>query len=315
MITPTSSLEDFLVGSDKDPVTPSLDPPLNTLAGVSKSNAEKIRYCLDVKQAQDLNPEAGFERRSYNRICDRYSNILPWRCNSIEWSPFPIGLNRSFYYLNASPIPLPMTTYISAQGPLPQTVPHFLAYISLHKIRHVVTLTMPKEVHKGVLCDKCYPWWEADNFPITLPNETVINYLACRHIAKAGAESYVQRLYSSFIQHHFTFWHDSKAPDLNLFYQLLKKIPPNQGPILVHCSAGIGRSGTFIAAHSLINEALVHLHQGTAAHAIPVDIETRIFEMRRHRASMVQTNVQVQCIIEVLSLLGSRLSQTAHKTG
>ena len=73
-----------------------------------------------------------------------------------------------------------------------------------------------------------------------------------------------------------------------------ERVSPEQRPIVVHCSAGVGRSGTFIALDRIL--------QGIRKYDV-VDIFGIVFEMRKERVWMVQTEQQYICIHQVLHLV------------
>ena len=73
-----------------------------------------------------------------------------------------------------------------------------------------------------------------------------------------------------------------------------ERVSPEQRPIVVHCSAGVGRSGTFIALDRIL--------QGIRKYDV-VDIFGIVFEMRKERVWMVQTEQQYICIHQVLQLV------------
>eukprot|EP00005_Dracoamoeba_jomungandri_P000529 CAMPEP_0174253518 /NCGR_PEP_ID=MMETSP0439-20130205/2873_1 /TAXON_ID=0 /ORGANISM="Stereomyxa ramosa, Strain Chinc5" /LENGTH=586 /DNA_ID=CAMNT_0015334575 /DNA_START=302 /DNA_END=2062 /DNA_ORIENTATION=- len=99
----------------------------------------------------------------------------------------------------------------------------------------------------------------------------------------------------SVVQIHFTGWPDFGAPkDTASFYEVLQTMdeykhnsPKGQdGPIILHCSAGLGRTGTLIAAHI----ALEQLELYGANH--PINLKEIVQKLRQQRNGMVQTTEQ-----------------------
>lgn len=87
---------------------------------------------------------------------------------------------------------------------------------------------------------------------------------------------------------HFTAWPDFGVPErpqvLIKFVRAFRfRTPPDTRPVVVHCSAGVGRSGTFIA----LDRLLQHILQDDC-----VDIFGIVYEMRKERVCMVQTEVK-----------------------
>ncbi|ELU03941.1 hypothetical protein CAPTEDRAFT_222638 [Capitella teleta] len=98
---------------------------------------------------------------------------------------------------------------------------------------------------------------------------------------------------------HYLSWPDMKAPNktgsIVPFVRLIRAtVQLDGGPILVHCSAGVGRSGTFIA--------LDHLMQHIEEHD-DIDIYGTVYQMRKHRCCMVQTESQYIFIHKCLEFI------------
>merc|ERR1712107_719809 len=122
--------------------------------------------------------------------------------------------------------------------------------------------------------------------------------LACdRHAYKVHREreGKVRSLFT--IRHfHFTTWPDFGVPEppqtLVRFVRAFRdRVSPEQRPIVAHCSAGVGRSGTFIALDRIL--------QGIRKYDV-VDIFGIVYEMRKERVWMVQTEQQYICIHQCL---------------
>ncbi|GBL87883.1 Tyrosine-protein phosphatase 10D [Araneus ventricosus] len=102
---------------------------------------------------------------------------------------------------------------------------------------------------------------------------------------------------SRIIRHfHFTTWPDFGVPDppqtLVKFVRTFRdRILPDNKPIVVHCSAGVGRSGTFIALDHILQKIQKHDY---------VDIFSIVYEMRKERVWMVQNEQQYICIHQCL---------------
>uniref|UniRef100_A0ACB8F619 Uncharacterized protein n=1 Tax=Sphaerodactylus townsendi TaxID=933632 RepID=A0ACB8F619_9SAUR len=89
-------------------------------------------------------------------------------------------------------------------------------------------------------------------------------------------------------QFHFTSWPDHGVPcyatGLLGFVRQVKFLnPPEAGPIVVHCSAGAGRTGCFIAIDIMLDMAE---NEGV------VDIFNCVRELRSQRVNLVQTEEQ-----------------------
>ena len=100
---------------------------------------------------------------------------------------------------------------------------------------------------------------------------------------------------------HYKNWPDHGAPDPALFHRFLALLddahPGSSYPIFVHCAAGIGRSGTFVAAHSLRKEVLMHR---ASDGPLSINIAKRILEMRMQRYKLLSRPTQLRAVIEAV---------------
>ena len=108
------------------------------------------------------------------------------------------------------------------------------------------------------------------------------------HLSLQSLESDAPPLKVTHFQ--YTVWPDHGVPQQsNSLMAFIRRVrvshpPSNSAPLLVHCSAGVGRTGTFIALDSLILQMK----------EIPtINVYEFVKEMREQRAQMVQTDVRV----------------------
>ncbi|XP_049865569.1 tyrosine-protein phosphatase 10D isoform X2 [Pectinophora gossypiella] len=237
-----------------------------------------------------------------NRPKNRFTNILPY--DHSRYKLQPVDDEEGSDYINANYVPGHNSPreFIVTQGPLHCTRDDFWRMCWESGSRAIVMLT--RCVEKGR--EKCDRYWPYDTRPVyygdiavtalnesRYPDWTVTELMVCR-----GAE---QRVVKHF---HFTTWPDFGVPDppttLARFVRAFReRCPPHAvdaRPVIVHCSAGVGRSGTFIT----LDRALQQL----AAHAEYIDIFGMVYAMRRERVWMVQTEQQYicihQCVVAVL---------------
>ncbi|XP_022829301.1 tyrosine-protein phosphatase 10D-like [Spodoptera litura] len=230
-----------------------------------------------------------------NRPKNRFTNILPY--DHSRYKLQPVDDEEGSDYINANYVPGHNSPreFIVTQGPLHCTRDDFWRMCWESGSRAIVMLT--RCVEKGR--EKCDRYWPYDTRPVyygdiavtalnesRYPDWTVTELMLCR-----GAE---QRVLKHF---HFTTWPDFGVPDppttLARFVRAFReRCPADARPVVVHCSAGVGRSGTFITLDTAL--------QQLAAHADCLDVFGMVHAMRRERVWMVQTEQQYICIHQCL---------------
>ncbi|MGH0144638.1 UNVERIFIED_CONTAM: hypothetical protein FKN15_003719 [Acipenser sinensis] len=224
-----------------------------------------------------------------NRGKNRFTNVLPYdwcrvKLSAIDGEPFSD-------YINANYMPGYHTAkeFIAAQGPLPNTVEDFWRMAWENQVEAIVMLTNCIENTKV----KCEQYWPLDYTPCTYGDISVTTSSeqkqpdwTLRDFTLKHTKSSESRTVKQF---HFTAWPDHGVPDntatLIQFRALVRKFLDNRernGPAIVHCSAGVGRTGTLIALDSL----LLQIEREKA-----VGIQSFVQKMRLHRPLMVQTEV------------------------
>ncbi|NXU15716.1 PTPRJ phosphatase, partial [Pardalotus punctatus] len=235
-----------------------------------------------------------------NRGKNRYNNVLPYDISRVKL------LNQSSEtgdYINANYMPgyNSKKAFIAAQGPLPNTIEDFWQMIWEKNIYSIVMLTKCVEQART----KCEQYWP-DKQPksygdiiVTMVSEIVLPEWTIRDftVEKSNTpESHTVR------QFHFTSWPDHGVPEttdlLINFRHLVHEYNsqnPMDSPTLVHCSAGVGRTGTFIAIDRLIQQMEM---ENT------VDVYGVVYDLRMHRPLMVQTEDQYvflnQCVMDII---------------
>lgn len=179
-------------------------------------------------------------------------------------------------------------TFICAQGPLERTVFDFWRMIWEHKVCVVVMLTGIEE-HGKI---KCSQYWSDDEPKII---EETFNVAVVS--TKKYSDYIVRRLQVKYIKDedskdereilhfHFMMWKDFLAPEqpswlLRFIKRVNEHYSADRGPLLVHCSAGVGRTGTFVAIDSLLQQLE---DEGQ------VDIYIYICSLRKQRNFLVQS--------------------------
>nr|XP_021530957.1 phosphatidylinositol phosphatase PTPRQ [Aotus nancymaae] len=240
----------------------------------------------------------------WNRAKNRFPNIKPYNNNRVKLIT-DAGVPGSDY-INASYISgyLCPNEFIATQGPLPGTVGDFWRMVWETRAKTLVMLTQCFE--KGRI--RCHQYWPEDNKPVTVFGDIVITKLMEDvQINWTIRDLKIERHgdYMTVRQCNFTAWPEHGVPEnsapLIHFVKLVRASRAHDTtPMIVHCSAGVGRTGVFIA--------LDHLTQHINDHDF-VDIYGLVAELRSERMCMVQNLAQYiflhQCILDLLSNKGS----------
>ncbi|XP_023364459.1 receptor-type tyrosine-protein phosphatase H [Otolemur garnettii] len=238
-----------------------------------------------------------------NSAKNRYRNVLPY-----DWSRVPLkplhGQPGSDY-INASFMPglWSPQEFIATQGPLPHTVGDFWRLVWEQQSHTLVMLTNCME--SGQV--KCEHYWPLDAQPcihghlrVTLMGEQVTKTWAVRDLQVFQVE---EQKMLSVRQFHYLAWPDHGVPHspdpLLAFWKMLRQWLDQEamegGPPIVHCSAGVGRTGTLIALDVLLRQLECEGLVGPF---------TFVRKMRESRPLMVQTEAQYvflhQCILRAL---------------
>ncbi|XP_037610798.1 receptor-type tyrosine-protein phosphatase H-like isoform X6 [Sebastes umbrosus] len=224
-----------------------------------------------------------------NKARNRFNNVLPYDWCRVKLTSSP---NGSSDYINANYMPGYNSNreYIATQGPLPSTVNDFWRMIWEQRVNGIVMVTNCTEGGKT----KCQRYWPADSKPclngellVTIRSEQEEPYWTLREFSVKHSNNSGERTVKHF---HFTAWPDHGVPQgteaLIQFRGLVRRHIEREGagaPTVVHCSAGVGRTGTIIALDVLLQQ----LEKERA-----VGINGFVHKMRLSRPHMVQTESQ-----------------------
>ncbi|XP_041263354.1 receptor-type tyrosine-protein phosphatase kappa-like, partial [Onychostruthus taczanowskii] len=234
---------------------------------------------------------AGKELCNQNK--NRYKSIIPYdHCRVVlQHSDTGNGyINASYVDTYRSP-----RFFIAAQGPLAGTVVDFWHMVWQEKTSVIVMLTGLVEQNK-IKCEQYWPEQEQvyGDFTVTLDNTWTTTGLVKRIFCLQKAGCALPRAVEQF---HYLLWPDHGVPrnpsQLLCLVEVVNKrvLEAPAGPVVVHCSAGIGRTGTFIALDFL-------LKMGKAEGK--VDVFHCVQQLREQRVSMVQTKEQYSFLYEAL---------------
>ncbi|XP_051808493.1 receptor-type tyrosine-protein phosphatase beta-like isoform X4 [Acanthochromis polyacanthus] len=261
--------------------------------------SEEYEDLKDVGRNQPLDTALLPENRGKNR----YNNILPYDSTRVKLSY--VDDDPCSDYINASYIPGNnfRREYIATQGPLPGTKDDFWKMVWEQNVHNVVMVTQC--VEKGRV--KCDHYWPFDQEPlyygdliVQMVSESVLPEWTIREFSICSEE---QLSFSRLVrQFHYTVWPDHGVPETTQsLIQFVRTVrdyvnrSPGSGPTVVHCSAGVGRTGTFI----VLDRVLQQLDSKDV-----LDIYGAVFDLRLHRSHMVQTEGQYsylhQCLRDVI---------------
>ncbi|XP_058151921.1 tyrosine-protein phosphatase non-receptor type 13 isoform X13 [Dasypus novemcinctus] len=266
----------------------------------------------ELENLQELKPldQCLIGQTKENRRKNRYKNILPYDATRV-----PLGDEGG--YINASFIKIPVGeeefVYIACQGPLPTTVGDFWQMIWEQKSTVIAMMTQEVEGERI----KCQRYW-----PNILGKTTMVNdRLRLALVQMQQLKGFVVRAMTLEdiqtgevrpISHlNFTAWPDHDTPsqpdNLLTFISYMRHVH-KAGPIITHCSAGIGRSGTLICIDVVL---------GLISQDLDFDISDLVRCMRLQRHGMVQTEDQYifcyQVILYVLTRLQAEEQKEQHQ--
>ncbi|CAB4018698.1 partial [Paramuricea clavata] len=243
-----------------------------------------------------------------NKEKNRYANIVAYDVSRVHMKQIDDDDNSS--YINASLVDgyNSANAYIATQGPLPSTFNDFWRMVWEKNCSSIVMLTNLQERHKL----KCHKYWpeESETYgQITVTatrREQYADYVIRTFLLKIS-ETEEEREIKQF---HFTVWPDHGVPEyptaILAFQRRVRAYSTrDSGPLAVHCSAGVGRSGTFIVIDCML--ARIQSEQ-------TIDIYNYVRYLRTRRMFMVQTEEQyVFCHDALLeSILCGNTQMAAH---
>ncbi|XP_043565686.1 receptor-type tyrosine-protein phosphatase R-like isoform X4 [Chiloscyllium plagiosum] len=235
---------------------------------------------------------------------NRYKTILPNPHSRVCLIPKSEDEPVSNTYINANYIRGyggQQRAYIATQGPMINTVNDFWRMVWQEDCPVIVMITKLKEKN-----EKCVLYWP-EKRGIYGKVEVLVNSVTeCEHYVIRDLTLKHEGKCQNIKHYWYKSWPDHKTPDsAQPLLQLMLKVEetrqksPGRGPVVVHCSAGIGRTGCFIAitigCHQLKNEGVV-------------DILSIVCQLRMDRGGMIQTSEQYGFVHHALSLYGSTIS-------
>ncbi|XP_066552443.1 receptor-type tyrosine-protein phosphatase S isoform X4 [Amia ocellicauda] len=230
-----------------------------------------------------------------NKPKNRYANVIAYDHSRVILAPIE-GIT-GIDYINANYIDgyRKQNAYIATQGPLPETFGDFWRMVWEQRAATVVMMTRLEEKSR-VKCDQYWPSRGTETYgmtQVTLLDTIELATFCVRTFSLHKNGSSEKREVRQF---QFTAWPDHGVPEYPTpFLAFLRRVktcnPPDAGPIIVHCSAGVGRTGCFIVIDAMLERI---------KHEKTVDIYGHVTLMRSQRNYMVQTEDQYSFIHDAL---------------
>uniref|UniRef100_A0A8C2GB55 Protein tyrosine phosphatase receptor type O n=1 Tax=Cyprinus carpio TaxID=7962 RepID=A0A8C2GB55_CYPCA len=275
---------------------------------MSKDSAYK--FSLQFEELKSVGLDLSHEAADLpvNRPKNRYTNILPYDFSRVKL--ISLHNDEGSDYINANFIPGYNSPheFIATQGPLPETRNDFWKMVLQQKSHIIVMLTQCNE-RRRVKCDHYWPFTEEPvaygEITVEMLSETDSPEWTVRNFRLGYADET-----QDVLHFNYTSWPDHGVPTVNAIESILhfvqivrQQVNRTKGPIVVHCSAGVGRTGTFIALDRLMQHIQEHEY---------VDVLGLVSDMRSHRLSMVQTEEQYVFIHQCVLLMWKKKKQQTH---
>ncbi|XP_060552124.1 tyrosine-protein phosphatase Lar-like isoform X6 [Ruditapes philippinarum] len=231
----------------------------------------------------------------YNKPKNRYANVIAYDHSRVILQPIDSISGSDYINANYMDGYRKQNAYIATQGPLPETFGDFWRMVWEQRCATIVMMTKLEE-RSRIKCDQYWPGRGAETYGLMHVLLVDVAELATYTIRTFHIQRYGVPEKREVRQFQFTAWPDHGVPDhptpLLMFMRRVKATnPPDAGPVICHCSAGVGRTGAFIVIDAMLERI---------KHEKTVDIYGHVTCLRAQRNYMVQTEDQYIFIHDAL---------------
>nr|XP_020642237.1 tyrosine-protein phosphatase non-receptor type 3 isoform X2 [Pogona vitticeps]XP_020642238.1 tyrosine-protein phosphatase non-receptor type 3 isoform X2 [Pogona vitticeps] len=298
----------FVESKSEDEVDSSLFPEANLPTysehgGTLEESMEQLKQGLEsgtvlIQFEQLYRKKPGlaitYAKLPQNMDKNRYKDVLPYDTTRVILQGKDDYINANYVNVEIPSAGL-LNKYIATQGPLPHTCIHFWQAVWDRRLSLIIMLTTLTERGRT----KCHQYWpdppdiaEHGNFRIKCHSEDCTIAYVFREMVITNTDTEEEHTVTHL---QYVAWPDHGVPDdSTAFLEFVTYMRPKRvenEPVLVHCSAGIGRTGVLVAMETAM--CLIERNQPV----YPLDI---VRKMRDHRAMMVQTSSQYKFVCEAI---------------